>query len=339
MPSPPDPATGAGAAASSFPQRTPQQIKDLVREIAAGTQALLGERREVLEPLALGGMAVILQLRHRAHGGLFVAKVLRPEFAHRPEILEAFRDEARHASLLTGHPCAVGVFDLIEGANLCLMTMPYIDGEDLDQLLARHGPLGEDETLKLAGQVAGLLCHAESFGITHGDLAPGNIRLDVFGQYRVLDLGISHARDSGKAYQPLGGTPRYSSPEQLEGETPDARSDIYALGLILVETLTGQPVFKSESPGQLRTEHLRGVKALPGPIEDNAQLARLLRRMLARERKDRFQSCLDLCTALSAFIQELPEAGRPGAAAGGATTPRRPRLSAFDPGPAPPISL
>ncbi|MBE7179981.1 MAG: protein kinase, partial [Terriglobus roseus] len=156
-------------------------------------QVVVGSRFQVERPLAIGGMATIFQMRHRLHNGLFVAKVLHPELAESPGVLRSFRLEATHAAMLGDHPNAVPVFDFGELDGIFFLLMPYIAGEDLDQMLARRGPLGREEALQMAAQLSSLLCHAESKHVVHCDLTPGNIRRDNFGQYRLLDLGISQA--------------------------------------------------------------------------------------------------------------------------------------------------
>ncbi|WP_164981360.1 serine/threonine-protein kinase [Silvibacterium dinghuense] len=294
-----------------------------LRNLALEMQSLLGARWEVLDCLALGGMATILQLRHRIHKGLFVAKALRPELADRPEILRSFHAEARNASLVGGHPNAVPVFDVLDAGGLPVLLMPFIEGEDLDAFIQRHGPLSRIQTLQFATQISSLLCHAESYGISHGDLSPGNIRLDQFGRYRVLDFGLSRMQNNDDPYQPFSaGTPLYTSPEQLRGEAPDIRTDLYELGLVIVEVMTGKPLMQADSLKAIRQRHLDGISALPAAIEADAPLARLLRRMLARERSERLRGAAELSRALEQLGFQPQELMRPDAA-----STRRGRIS------------
>lgn len=290
-------------------------------------EAVLGPRFRVLGPIATGGMASILQLQHRIHGGLFAAKVLHPELALRPEVVDSFRREAIFAARLGDHPNAIPVFDSGEQEGLHFLLMPFIEGEDLDHLLHQHGPLSPFESLHFAAQISSLLCHAESHGITHCDIAPGNIRLDIFGRYRLMDFGIAYAAD-GTSGQPLGGTPLYSSPEQLRGEVPDIRADIYAFGLVLAEVLTGKPLLEAPSLDALREAHLHGTWKLPASLLADPALTRLLQRMTALDREQRFSSAFELSGALAAMGFERPEfRPRPGGARAGAPSTRRSRLS------------
>ncbi len=277
-------------------------------------------------------MATIFRVRHTKHGGLFAVKVLHAELAARPEVVQSFGREAMHAARLGGHPNAVPVFDFGEVEGLHFMIMPFIEGEDLDRLLAARGPLPRGEALRCAAQITGLLCYAESHGITHGDLAPGNLRLDVFGRYRVLDLGLSHRAGTGSSFQALGGTPLYSSPEQVRGEVPDMRSDIYSLGMILVETLTGKPLLEANSLDELKRKHLEADWKLPAAIEADLELAKLLRSMLATDRERRLGSALALSEGLAALDfdrGDLTLVTKPSSRDGEGAQRRR-RLSATD---------
>ena len=278
-----------------------------IPDIAARLQIIFGSRFEVLQPIAVGGMATIFQLRHRLHRGLFVAKVLHSRLTSKPGIISSFRAEAAHAARLGGHPNAVPVFDFGELDGLFFMTMPYIEGEDVDKLLLRTGTLSRDETLNFAAQVSSLLCFAETAGIVHCDLTPANFRLDIFGRYRLLDFGISHSEAFGAERSFIGGTPLYTSPEQLRGETPDLRTDLYALGAILAEMLTGKPLFHAETLDAIDQKHLNGDWQLPSIVTNDKGIGHFLERLLATRREDRFQSSFEASGALDALGFSRPE--------------------------------
>ena len=272
-----------------------------ISAIAARLENIFGNRFEILEPIAIGGMAIIFQLRHRLHRGVFVAKVLHPFLTNRPGVVSSFRAEATHAARLGGHPNAVPVFDFGELDGLFFMTMPFVEGEDLDRLLERTGPLSQEETLAFAAQISSLLSFAETEGIVHCDLTPANIRLDVFGHYRLLDFGISHSAVFGRDRSFRGGTPLYISPEQLRGLKPDHRSDLYALGAILSEMLTGKPLCQGEDLAAIDRRHLEGDWQLPSMLTSGEGLGLLLERLLAINPDDRFQSAFELSVALDGF--------------------------------------
>ncbi|WP_419805303.1 serine/threonine-protein kinase [Terriglobus sp.] len=275
-------------------------------ELAERLRIVLGSRFEVERPLAIGGMATIFLLRHRLHRGPFVAKVLHPELVERAGVLSSFRLEATHAALLGDHPNAVPVFDFGELDGLFFLLMPYIGGEDLDQILARQGPLGREEALQMAAQMSSLLCHAESQSVVHCDLTPGNIRRDTFGHYRLLDLGISQT--NGPQDRPfVGGTPLYASPEQLRGEPLDIRSDLYSLGAVLGEALSGTPLFQGTSMKEIRNRHLHGVWRMPEVLEESDPVARLLHALLSVDVAARPQSAYELSGILHACGSARPE--------------------------------
>jgi serine/threonine protein kinase len=297
-------ALGLGQASTAVSKGTERED---VSDIAARLDNILGSRLEVLEPIAIGGMATIFRLRHRLHQGFFVAKVLHPGLTDRPGIVSSFREEATNAARLGGHPNAVPVFDFGEQDGLFFMTMPFIEGEDLDKLLQRTGPRSQDETLAFAAQISSMLSFAETEGIVHCDLTPANIRLDVFGLYRLLDFGISHSAAFTRQRSFRGGTPLYTSPEQLRGEVPDCRSDLYALGVILAEMLNGSPLFHDETLAAIDRRHLNGEWTLPEMLTSGIGFGLLLERLLATDREDRFQSAFELSGVLEGLGFARPE--------------------------------
>ncbi len=290
---------------------------------------IFGTRFQVLEPVAIGGMATIVQLRHRLHGGLFAAKVLHPELANKPGVVRGFRQEALHAALLGGHPNAVPLFDFGEMDGLFYMLMPFIEGEDLDRIITRSGPFTRDEALQLAAQVSSVLSHAERHGIAHCDLTPGNIRLDCFGFYRLLDFGISTGRSMERATF-AGGTPLYTSPERIQGKDAGLRGDLYALGAILVEVLSGTPAFLAETLEAIQQRHVQGDWQVPASLSSDDPFVLLLQRLLATDPAKRPESAFELSGILDALGYVRPEFRRRAAVAAagtGAALPARRRLS------------
>ena len=271
-------------------------------------------------------MATLFQLRHRFHGGLFAVKVLHAFLAHSRGVIATFHREAVHAARLAGHPGMVPIFDLIEVDGIPAMLMPYIEGEDLDRLLHRHGKLTRDEALMLVAQLASLLMYAETLGIAHCDLAPGNIRLDPFGQYRLLDFGLSRSNETEhEDHISFAGTPAYNSPEQLRGEVPDIRTDLYSLGLVLAEALTGSPLIEAPTLEALAARHLAGDWTLPPEIEADPPVATLIRKLVAADRTQRMSSAFELSGALAAMGFELPSFTRSFTSVRQALNPPRPK--------------
>jgi serine/threonine-protein kinase len=192
----------------------------------------------------------------------------------------------------------VPIFDFGELDGLFFMTMPFVEGEDLDKLLCRLGPLPQTEILNFAAQISNLLGFAETQGIVHCDLTPANIRLDVFGNYRLLDFGISYSTAFGRNRSFSGGTPLYTSPEQFRGRKPDRRSDLYALGIIFAEMLTGEPLCQGEDLETIERRHLEKDWKLPSILLRDEGMRFLFDKLLASNPDDRFQSAFELSATL-----------------------------------------
>lgn len=297
------------------PSVSPSDLADLQQALGAS----LGMRFEVMAPVAIGGMAVIFPLRHRRTEGMFAAKVMRRELAGEPALREAFAREARIGAQLAGHPNAVPVLDVQDAGDLPYLLMPFIDGTDLDHVLRERGRLERDEAMMMLAQLASLLMYAETLGLVHADVALGNIRLDRFGQYRLLDYGL--ARSNGEEMDrlhALAGTPASNSPEQLRGERLDIRSDLYSLGLVLFHALAGRPAFPTDDLDELARRHLGGAWTMPPELEADRAAAALLRSMLSVDREHRMASAFELAGAMTAlgyeqpsFLRSLPASGNP----------------------------
>jgi serine/threonine protein kinase len=286
----------------------PGEVAPSTDELGRCLARALGTRFELLRPIAIGGMAVLFQLRHRLTGGLFVAKIMRPELLHEQGLREAFAREACIGASLAGHPNAVAILDLDKAAgDTPFLLMPYIDGDDLDHVLAMRRRLERDEALMLLAQMGSLLMYAETQGIVHADIALGNIRLDRFGQYRLLDYGLARGPGVGlDDAHAMAGTPAYNSPEQLRGEPLDIRSDLYSLGLVFFHALTGRPPFATDDVDELAQAHLTGAWQLPEDLALDIALSALLRKLLATDRAARLSSAFELAGALAALGYELP---------------------------------
>ena len=339
----------ASAVLDADPSAPPQPD---IPQISARLSIGLGARWVLQQPLAIGGTSTLFKLRHRLHGGCFVAKVLHPWLAEQPELRQRFRSEAAHLALLSGHPNTVPVLDLDEFDGLLYMLMPYIEGEDLDRLLGRVGALGRAESLMMAAQVASALRFAAARGVLHGDLSPGNIRLDCVGMYRLLDFGLSRRLGAVDHLDRLdrprwtGATPSYASPEHWQtgqwqpgqsqpaqlpsGARPDIRSDLYALGAILFEALAGRPLYAAQTLAELEQQR-KAPWEMPAAIEQDAPVAALLRSLLAHRREDRLASPALLLEELARLGCALPEQReRPAVLREEAAGAQRARLTAVE---------
>jgi len=209
---------------------------------------LLGNRYEIIDMLGEGGMGAVYKTRDRELDRLVAVKVIRPEFAGRPELLQRFKQELILARKVT-HRNVIRIFDLGEADGIKFITMEFIEGRDLKSLLTQRGKLPADEAVEIMLQVCLALDAAHTEGVVHRDLKPQNIMIDGQGRALVMDFGIARSLEFGGMTQTgaLIGTPEYMSPEQVRGEHVDARSDIFTLGIILQELLTGVLPYQAET--------------------------------------------------------------------------------------------
>jgi len=196
--------------------------------------AVLGDRYEIIRQLGQGGMGAVYQARDREVDRMVALKVIRPELAGQPEILQRFKQELILARQVT-HRNVIRIFDLGEAGGIKFITMEYIVGRDLRSLLIEKGKLPPAEAVAIIEQVCLALEAAHSEGVVHRDLKPQNIVVSGDGKVCVMDFGIARSIELEGMTRTGGlvGTPEYMSPEQVQGEKADARSDLFTLGIIL----------------------------------------------------------------------------------------------------------
>ncbi len=267
--------------------------------LRAALHQVLGDKYEILQWIGGGGMAEVFLARHRAHGALFAIKVLAEQLAGEPEIVARFMDEARTAATLGGHPNIAPVYDVGEWGSLHYLIMPYIEGEDVKSYLERRGRLHPSEAVTIVRQVAEALVWAGERRFVHRDLKPANIRIDTSGRAIVLDFGIAKAGDAPSARTRAGetlGTPYYMSPEQICAEPCDHRSDLYSLGVIFFELLTGMKPFTGDSYRAIEIGHCqKAPPSLSALLPDiDPELERIVNRLLEKDRERRYQSAREL---------------------------------------------
>ena len=201
---------------------------------------VLGGRYRLVELLGSGGMATIYRATDTQLGRDVALKLLRPEYLQDPEFSTRFRAEAQAAASLT-HPNVVTVYDYGEEASGPYLVMELVDGEDLATILRRSGPLPPRQAARIAAGVARALAAAHARGLVHRDVKPGNVLIGRDGQVKVVDFGIARAIAEAQVTLPgtTLGSVHYFSPEQARGEPATASSDIYSLGIVLYELLTG----------------------------------------------------------------------------------------------------
>ncbi|QRK10737.1 protein kinase [Archangium violaceum] len=275
-----------------------------------------GGRFEILAPMGRGGMGQVFRARDETLRREVALKFLLP----RPGFEELALAEARVVARLD-HENIVRIFDVAEWSRtpgkdrVPFLVMECLEGESLAALLVRERPTLR-RALELLEAIASGLAHAHERGIVHRDLKPGNVFLTREGTVKLLDFGLSHlaVEPVGSELQPAGGTPAYMAPEQWRGEVQDARTDIWAAGVVLYEMLTGEPPFLAATMGELRK---RVTSPEPAPLvrmrhpEVPRQVEVLLATALAKEPARRFASALELREELRELRGRLFGAGRP----------------------------
>jgi serine/threonine-protein kinase len=273
----------------------PEAASDSERRVIAG-------RYEVLGLVGTGGMGNVYRARDRELDELVALKVLRPEIAASADALSRFRREVKLSRRVT-HPNVARVFDIGDQGGEKYLTMELVDGEPLGAALLRAGRLAVQRAVDIAAQVCAGLGAAHAAGVVHRDLKPDNVLLAKDGRVVVTDFGIARALASADVNitGQLVGTPAYMAPEQVEGKIADARADIYALGAMLFELLTGQAPWQGDSVIAVAAARLLheppDVRAKRPEL--SPELAAIIARCMARRPEDRFASVEDVARALS----------------------------------------
>ncbi|MFA5685083.1 MAG: serine/threonine-protein kinase [Lysobacteraceae bacterium] len=271
---------------------------------------------EIVEELGRGGMGVVYKGFEPALGRYVAIKELSPSLAHDPNLVERFLREARSmAALNDPHIIQIYFIGTDESTGQPFFAMEFVEGESLSALLKREGRLEPEQALKIIRQTAQGLSTAHAKGVIHRDLKPGNLMITPRGNVKIADFGIALAtQDFSKKLTSTGefvGTPGYLSPEVCIGKTVDQRSDIFSLGIVLFEMLSGRVPFTDESPLGLMLEVVKAefpdIRQLNGEVD--AQAATILGRMIAKEPEERFQSCEELVAALSEHPLAMRDGG------------------------------
>lgn len=219
---------------------------------------IIGNRYNVIEKIGSGGMSVVYKAKDKILNRFVAIKVLRSEFANDEEFLNRFKTEALAAASLS-HPNIVSIYDVGEEEGMQYIVMEYIDGKTLKEFIKEIGRLSSKDAVTIAIQVCRALEHAHKKGIIHRDIKPQNILIDENGIVKVTDFGIARAVSTGTIINTnlTIGSVHYFSPEQARGGYVDNRSDIYSLGIVLYEMVTGILPFDGDSPISIALKHIQ----------------------------------------------------------------------------------
>ena len=288
-----------------------ETLRTPVKELTRG--ALFARRFEIIEELGKGGMGRVYRVFDEKTDEEVALKLIKPEIAAEKEVINRFRDELKISRKIS-HRNVSRMYDLGEDEGTYYITMEYVPGEDLKSFIHRSRQLSVGTAISIAKQVCEGLEEAHRLGIIHRDLKPGNIMIDKEGNARIMDFGIARLL-RGKGITDAGvmiGTPQYMSPEQIEGQDVDQRSDIYSLGIILYEMLTGQVPFEGDTPFTIGMKH----KSEPpkNPKEYNTQipddLSDLILKCLEKEKGKRYQGAADVLAELGKIEKGIPTTER-----------------------------
>lgn len=274
--------------------------------------SVLGGRYRLVELLGQGGMATIYRATDAQLGRDVAIKILRPEYGRDPDFVSRFRMEAHSVASLSS-PNVVAVHDFGMDPVGPFIVMDYVDGEDLATLLRRTGPLQPRQSARIAVEVARALAAAHARGIIHRDIKPGNILLAQDGRVQVADFGIARALADAQMTLPgtTLGSVQYMSPEQARGEPATERSDLYSLGIVLFEMLTGRRPFEGDSAASTAMARLTPPVPLPSQYRRSIPptLEAICRSAMAIDAAERFPSANAMADALEGVLADLAVGG------------------------------
>jgi len=264
---------------------------------------LLDNRYEVLEVIGVGGMAVVYKARCHRLNRLVAIKILKDEYSKDEEFCRRFHAEGQAVAMVS-HPNIVNVYDVSSSHDADYIVMELIDGISLKQYMEKKGVLNWKETLHFAIQIGKALEHAHGRGIVHRDIKPHNVMVLKNGSVKVTDFGIARMMsESHTLTREALGSVHYISPEQAKGGRVDNRSDLYSLGVVMYEMMTGRPPYNGESPVAVAIQHINGGAAMPSTLNPNIPggLEQIIMKAMAHDLSQRYTSATAMLYDMDEF--------------------------------------
>lgn len=264
---------------------------------------MLDGRYEILEVIGHGGMAVVYKARCHLLNRYVAVKILRDEMAKDSDFRLHFKKEAQAVAMLS-HANIVSIYDVSRTPDVDYIVMELLEGLTLKQYMKSKGALSCKESVHIATQIARALTHAHSKGIIHRDIKPQNIMIGLDGIIKVADFGIAHLESSlGENKETVVGSIHYISPEQAKGESPDARSDIYSLGVVMYEMLTGKLPYTGSDAESIARQHVEAALVPPREINPDIpeELESIVLKAMNADITQRYQSAGELLADLDEY--------------------------------------
>src|SRR2546429_6459858 len=264
-------------------------------------------RYKILRKLGAGGMANVYLAEDQELGRRVAIKILNDRHANDDQFVERFRREAKNAAGLS-HPNIVSIFDRGEAEATYYIAMEFLDGRSLKEMITKRGPAPINVAIDYARQILAALRFAHRNGIVHRDIKPHNVLVDDEGRVKVTDFGIARAGTSQMTEAgSITGTAQYLSPEQARGAPVDQRSDLYSVGIVLYEMLTGKVPFTGDTPLEIAMKHLSEVPVPPSELRDDVpdDLDLIALRALAKDPEDRYQTAAEMDADLARIQRGL----------------------------------